>query len=150
MGGKRKPFITAKAISEAIVRSGKTRGWTPSHIVEVWELSSLHLPEEAIRAVFSPILAAPTVSALLGRSVYIVTGEETLRFGCPPGAISNPGHILSEMLRDLIKKQWPMDGLPPFDSEWNDFNEALLETLFNEGFASRRLRGRKLEQDMGI
>ena len=45
MGGKRKPFITTKAVSEAVVRSGVTRGWTLPLIQEVWELSSLHLSE---------------------------------------------------------------------------------------------------------
>lgn len=150
MGGKRKPFITTKAISEAIVWSGETKGWTRPLIYEVWELSSLHLSEAVIRGVFSTILATPTVSALLNRQVYVVTGREVLQFECPPGSLSDPCYILSEMLRDLIKKQWPMGCLPPLDSEWNDFNEALFETLFKLGFSSRRLRGWKLEQDLGM
>ncbi|POF88368.1 hypothetical protein [Pseudomonas putida] len=150
MGGKRKPFITTKAISEAIVWSGKTKGWTQQLIQEVWELSSLHLSEAVIRSAFSPILSKPTVSALFNRNVYAVSGKEELQFECPPSAISDPCYILSEMLRDLIQKQWPMDRLPPMDSEWNDFNDALFETLFDLGFSSRRLRGWKLEQDLGM
>ncbi len=150
MGGKRKPFITTKAISEAIVWSGETKGWTQPLTHEVWELSSLHLSEAVIRGVFTPILAKPTVSALLNRKVYVVTGKEALQFECPPGSISDPCYILSEMFRDLIKEQWPMDMLPPFDSEWHDFNEDLFEMLFNLGFSSRRLRGWKLEQDLGM
>jgi hypothetical protein len=150
MGGKRKPFITTKAVSEAVVRSGVTRGWPLPLILEVWELSSLHLSEAVIRGVFSPILAKATVSALFDRNVYIVTGQEALQFEPPAGSISDPGHTLSEMLREVIKKQWPMERLPQFDNEWNDFNEALFETLFNLGFSSRRLRGWKLEQDLGM
>lgn len=150
MGGKRKPFITTKAISEAIVWSGKTKGWTQQLIQEVWELSSLHLSEAVIRSTFSHILSKPTASALFNRNVYAVSGKEELQFECPPSAISDPCYILSEMLRDLIEKQWPMDRLPPIDSEWNDFNEALFETLFDLGFSSRRLRGWKLEQDLGM
>ena len=150
MGGKRKPFITTKVISEAVVWSGKTKGWRQELIQEVWELSSFHLSEAVIRDVFSPILARPTVSALLNRNVYVVTGKEALQFECPLGSISDPCYILSGMLRDLVKKQWPMDCLPPLDSEWNDFNEALFETLFILGFSSRRLRGWKLELDLGM
>jgi hypothetical protein len=150
MGGKRKPFITTKAVSEAVVRSGVICGWTLPLIQEVWELSSLHLSEAVIRDVFSTILAKPTVSALFDRNVYSVTGQEALQFVPPAGSISDPAYTLSEMLRDVIKDQWPMYRLPPFDSEWNDFNEALFETLFNSGFSSRRLRGWKLEQDLGM
>ncbi|RXT67734.1 hypothetical protein B1F73_21820 [Pseudomonas syringae] len=150
MGGKRKPFITTKAVSEAVVRSGETRGWTRPLILEVWELSSLHLSESVIRGVFSPILAKTTVSALFDRNVYTVTGREALQFECTAGLNSDPGYILSEMLRELITKQWPMDRLLPVGSEWNDFTEALFETLFNSRCASRRLRGWKLELDLGI
>lgn len=41
MGSKRKPFVTTKAISEVIIRSGESCDWPSSHIQEIWQLASM-------------------------------------------------------------------------------------------------------------
>lgn len=150
MGGKRKPFITTKAINEAIYKSLIASNWQQSLILELWELASLHLTEEVCRRAFKDVIVRPGVSALFERNAYKITGKEVIRFDCPPGSLSNPCYILSDMLRELIKRDWPLIKEPGPRCDWYDFSDALLEILLRQGFASRRLKIKKLEDDLGM
>jgi hypothetical protein len=150
MGGKRKPFITSKAVSEAVIRSGEACGWASTLTQEAWELASMHLTEEIVGTAFDAFLIKPGFSALFQRSVYMVTGSEELRFSCPSGCLSNPSYILSEKIRNLIKRDWPLMPLVGRPCEWHDFSASLLEVLMEAKVSSHRLKGKKLEEDLGM
>jgi len=150
MGSKRKPFITAKAISEVIIRSGESCDWPSSHIQEIWQLASIHISEDVISASFDHLIGKPGWKSLLHRSSYKVTGTEARCFIRPSNNLSDPIGILSEKIRSLVKREWPWEVEESSHCEWNDFSAALLEALMKQRVASLRLKGKKLEQDLGM
>lgn len=150
MGSKRKPFITAKSISEVIIRSGESCDWPSSHIQEIWQLASIHISEDVIRASFDHLIDKPDWKSLLDRRSYKVTGTESRRFIRPSGSLSDPIGILSEKIRFLVKREWPWEVVEASHCEWHDFSATLLEVLMKQRVASLRLKRKKLEQDLGM
>ncbi|MBF8774027.1 hypothetical protein [Pseudomonas fulva] len=150
MGSKRKPFITCKALSLAVIESGITRNWPAPYLLEIWQLASLHLTEEAIGAAFGETVSNPGYKSLIMRRDYKVTASDTLHFPHPPNSSCNPIYILSEKFRDLVKSEWPWPEPEHLDCKWHDFSLLLLDMLLKENAAPLRLKGKLLEEDLGI
>lgn len=150
MGSKRKPFIISKAISEAVLRSGEESDWSAFQVIEIWTLASIHLTEEVTGALFDEVLSRSGSAALFRRRHYKVTGCDVLRIKLPPGYACNPIHILSEKARRLIKENWPLMDSPRADCQWHEFSDSLLMLLIKRKVVSNRLKGKKLEQDLGL
>ena len=150
MGSKRKPFITSKAIREAVIRSGEKNDWSASQVIEIWELASIHLTEQLASAAFDEVLNKADSTALFHRRHYKVTGSEMLRFDQSPGGACNPIYILSEKVRLLIKEKWPLTDSAGAGCQWHDFSDSLLIVLMKKNVVSNRLKGKKLEQDLGL
>jgi hypothetical protein len=149
MGSKRKPFITSKAVSEAVIRSGERNNWPVSEVTEIWKLAAIHLSEEVIGTAFEEIICKGSSAALFRRCHYKVRGSEILRldqpaFGC------NPICILGEKVRTLIKERWPLETSTANGPQWHDFSDSLLMVLMKRKVVSNRLKGKKIEQDLGL
>ncbi|MBL7227974.1 MAG: hypothetical protein JJK56_08240 [Pseudomonas sp.] len=150
MGSKRKPFIISKAVSGAVVRSGEENDWTAYQVVEIWTLASIHLPEETIGAVFDEVLRRSGPIALFDRRHYKVTGCEAPILDQPLGRACNLISILSEKVRFLIKKKWPLANSAGAGCQWHDFSDSLLLALMKKNVVPNHLKGKKLEQDLGL
>ena len=150
MGSKRKPFITAKAISEAVIRSGEQNNWSASQIIEIWELASLHLCEQLANEAFADVLRKSGSPALFKKHHYKVTGSQMLRFAQPLAAACNPIYILSDRVRLFIKDEWPIKDSAAGSCQWHDFSDSLLRVLMRKKVVPHRLKGKKLEQDLGL
>jgi hypothetical protein len=101
MGSKRKPFITSKAVSEAVIKSGEENDWSAAQVIEIWELAARHLNEPMARKVFDDFLYKAGSAALFHRRHYKVTGSETLRFDHSPRDACNPTCILNDRVDHL-------------------------------------------------
>ncbi|RFQ05951.1 hypothetical protein D0O09_01870 [Pseudomonas putida] len=124
--------------------------WTAPYLLEIWQLASFHLTEEAIGAAFDEIIKKPGYKSLIGRRVYKVSASDTCYLPCPPNSACNPIQILSEKFRSLVKSEWPWPEPEHFDCKWHDFSLLLLNMLSKQNSASLRLKGKLLEEDLGI
>lgn len=149
MGSKRKPFITTKAVSEAVIRSGERNNWAVSEVTEVWKLAGIHLTEELIGTAFDEVICKASSAALFRRCHYKVKGSEILRLDQPASAF-NPVCILGKKVRTLIKDQWPLEPSTTNNPQWHDFTDAILMMLMKRKVVSNHLKGKKIEQDLGL
>lgn len=149
MGSKRKPFITSKAVSEAVIRSGKRNNWSLSEVTEVWKLAANHLTEDLIDKAFDEVIYEANSAALFLRCHYKVKGSEILRLYQPASAC-NPVCILGKKVRTLIKEQWPLEPSTANSPQWHDFTDAILMMLMKRKVVSSHLKGKKIEQDLGL
>lgn len=150
MGSKRKPFITSKAVSEAVIKSGEENDWSAAQVIEIWQLAAMHLNEPMAGKVFDDVLYEAGSAALFHRRHYKVTGSEILRFDHSPGDTCNPTCILSDRARSLIRVKWPLDTSSGRGCQWHDFSESLLIVLIKRNVVPNRLKRKKLEQDLGL
>lgn len=150
MGSKRKPFITSKAVSEAVLKSGEGNDWSAAQVMEIWELAAMHLNEPIVIKVFDDVLYKAGSAALFHRRHYMVTGSETLRFDHSPRDSCNPTCILSDRVRSLIRIKWPLEISLDRGCQWHDFSDSLLIVLMKMNVVPNRLKGKKLEQDLGL
>ncbi|MFP3849032.1 hypothetical protein [Pseudomonas sp. W5-01] len=149
MGSKRKPFITSKAISEAVIRSGERNNWSVSEVTEVWKLAAYYLTEELIDTAFHKVIHEESSAALFRRCHYKVKGSEILHLDQPASA-SNPVCILGKKVRTLIKEGWPLEPSTANGPQWHDFTDAILMMLMKRKVLSNHLKGKKIEQDLGL
>jgi hypothetical protein len=150
MGSKRKPFITTKAVSEAVMKSGRESDWSESQIKEIWWLAADHLSELEVSAAFDDVLSRPNISQIFIRRNYKVTGYETLQLGRGSAPICDPTRILGEKVKALIKMEWPLAISEVGDSRWHDFSDSLLMACMKKNLVPNRLKGKKVEQDLGF
>lgn len=79
MGSKRKPFITSKAVSEALIKSGRDNNWTASEVIEIGELAGVHFSEHLVDAAFEQTAHISHLTAPMGVFVAINRGLSGFR-----------------------------------------------------------------------
>lgn len=150
MGSKRKPFITSKGVSQALINSGEANGWSAYEVVEIWRLAALHLTEQMAEVAFDQALQKPGISEIFRRSHYKVTGTGVRHINQAPDHAYDSLSILTEKIRCLIKEKWPLAASTDSACQWHDFTDLLLIALMRNKAAPLRFKAKKVERDLGL